>query len=534
MKNRLFAIIFLFAGFVMQAQEKKTVIHVERANEITYSRSIGKEAQRLLGNVVLRHDSTYFYCDSAYLYEKTKSFDAFSNVHILVNDSVEIYSDLMFYDGNKKYAEFFDNVRLKDDSTLLKTEYLTYSRTQHLATYPDSAVTTRGDKKLVSKVGFYRDDIKELSFFDEVEVTSPKYQMYTDTLFYNTNIEKMWFYGPTKIINEDNILEGEYGYYLSNEEHAFINKRPLLYNETQRVKSDSIFYDRTRGFAQIMNSIDMIDTAYKVILRGEYVELWEKLGKSFATDSAQAIYYYEKGDSLFMHADTLYFYFKTELNDEEKVLAYNNVRFFKSDMQGKCDSMAYQMSDSTIKMRVRPVLWTDNSQMTADSINITIANQKIDSVLQDDNAFIISRDSVEGYNQIKGTDIASRFRDGNINNVNVRGNAQTIYWLREDDTSLIGINVSKSNSMLITMDKNSISRIKYFSNIDETMYPEAELKENERYLEGFIWHENLRPKDKADIFRKDVEEETAHDKQNDKQSSAIETQKHRRIHKKGE
>lgn len=505
-RNCFFILVLCFLVQIAFAQEetgekKKTKVHIEHYDQISYNRNLG-EFQRLIGNVKIRHDSAYFFCDSAYFYEKTNSFDAYQNVHIIVNDSVEIFSDLLNYDGNARFAEFFDNVKLRDDSTLLQTQYLTYDRNQHLACYPDSACTTRGNKTLISCLGYYRDDLKELSFFENVEVTSPKYQMYTDTLFYNTEKEKMWFWGPTDIINEENKLYGEHGYYLVDEDIAYFDKKPVMRNETQRLKSDSIFYNRAIGLAKAFDHVDMIDTSYKVVLRGDYVELWEKKGFSYATDSAYAAYF-DDSDTLFIHADTMFFHFKTKWNNEEKMIGRRNVRFFKSDMQGKCDTMTYLVADSTIRMRVNPILWAEDSQLTGDFIDIKIADHKIDSVVQRNNAFIINQDTVEGFNQIKGTDIISRFRNGNIHNVNVNGgNAETIYWLREDDAALIGIDISKADNMVIEMKGNNISLIKSYKGISETMYPEKDLPENERLLQGFKWNDEIRPKDKADIFRK--------------------------------
>ncbi|MCF0200183.1 MAG: hypothetical protein HUK16_02260 [Bacteroidales bacterium] len=196
-------------------------------------------------------------------------------------------------------------------------------------------------------------------------------------------------------------------------------------------------------------------------------------------------------------------HFDKEKEEIKQMIARRNVRFFRQDMQGKCDTLIYSMTDSILHMRVAPILWAEGSQLTGDKIDIIISNHKIDSVMQLNNAFIINQDSVEGFNQIKGTDIISKFRDGNIHRVNVEGgNAETIYWIREDDASLIGIDVSKSSNMVIEMNRNEISNIKSFKEISETMYPESELKESDRILQGFVWHEEIRPKDKADIFRK--------------------------------
>ena len=509
MKGKVWLIVSLFflLSQLVVAQEqdtvqrKKTRIHVEHYDVATFSKSMG-DMQRLIGNVRMRHDSAYFFCDSAHFFQKTNSFNAFQNVHIIVNDSVEIFSDLLDYDGNTRFAEFFDNVKLMDDSTTLLTEYMTYDRNLHLACYPDSATTYRGDKTLISCIGYYRDDLKEFSFFENVEVTSPKYQMYTDTLYYNTHIEKMWFEGPTTIINKENILDGEHGYYLVNEDIAFLDKRPVMHNETQRMKSDSMYYNRDIGLAKAYDHVDMIDTSYKVIMRGDYMEMWENQGFSFATDSAYAISY-DGGDSLYIHGDTLFMHFDKQKEEVEKLIARRNVRFFKSDMQGKCDTLTYLMADSTIRMRVNPILWAEDSQMTGTDIDIKLKDQSIDWVLQKGNAFIISEDTIEGYNQIKGQDITSRFKDGNIHRVNVDGSkAETIYWIRDDDGSLIGIDVNDSETMVIEMENQSISLIKGFKAINETMYPEEDLSESSRYLQGFKWHKEARPTDKDDIFRR--------------------------------
>ena len=482
-------------------QRKKTRVHIEHYDKATYSKSQG-DMQRLLGHVKIRHDSAYFFCDSAYFYEKNNSFDAYQNVHIIVNDSVEIFSDLLNYNGDTRFAEFFDNVKLMDDSTTLYTEYLTYDRNQHLACYPDSATTYRGDKTLISCIGYYRDDIKEFSFFENVEVLSPKYQMYTDTLFYNTSIEKMWFQGPTTIINEENVLKGKHGYYLVNEDHVHLDQRPFLHNETQKMWSDSMFYDRNMGLAKAYSQVDMIDTSYMVIMRGDYMEMWENQGFSFATDSAYAISY-DGGDSLYIHGDTLFLYFDKKEEEAKKLIARRHVRFFKSDLQGKCDTLTYLVEDSIIHMRVAPILWSEDSQMTGTDIDIKIKESTVEWVLQKGNAFIISQDTIEGFNQIRGTDITSLFKNGDIHHVNVDGDkAETIYWIRDDDGGLIGIDVSKSTTMVIEMEKRNVSIIKSYKGIDETMYPEEDLSESNRYLQGFKWHDDARPRDKDDIFRR--------------------------------
>ena len=169
------------------------------------------------------------------------------------------------------------------------------------------------------------------------------------------------------------------------------------------------------------------------------------------------------------------------------------MRFFRNDIQGKCDSLHYVMADSAVYMRTEPVIWAENSQMSGDSINIIIKERAIDSLLMRPNAFIIQQDSIKGYNQVKGKQITAYFKGNEIDHIFNEGNAETIYWLRDDDTSLIGINFSQSAEMDIKMRNKQIYNIKSYNSIKETLYPEKQLKDNMEYLKGFLWKEDEKP-----------------------------------------
>lgn len=496
--------LFVFACCGVYAQQNgKTLVHIEHADHQVYDESFGKDVERLIGNVVLRQDSTFFYSDSAHFNEKTRYFDGFGHVHIKVNDTTDIFSDKCKYAGDKKFAELFDNVILKDDSTVLKTNYMTYDRNKHLATYPRHGTITRNDKNLVSDKGYYRDDIQVAYFRKDVVVTTPKSQMFTDTLVYKIQEEKMYFYGPTTIYYEDNILVGNFGWYDTQNEVAYLDKRVTLSNDGYSISSDSMFYDGKIEFAKAMSNVFIHDTINKAIIEGNYGEMWKKLGKSFVTDSVRALYFAEK-DTLFLHSDTLFFFMDTVNEKPERVLAYYNVRFYRNDIQGKCDSLNYYVADSTAKMRINPMIWAENSQLSGDSINIVIANRAIDSALLYPNGFIIQKDTIEGFNQIKGKIMTTYFKNNELDHVYDDGNAETVYWLREEDGSIIGINVSQSVAMDIKIKDNQIVRIKYFKKTTETLYPIEKLKPGVEILKGFEWKEHLRPVDKNDIYRKEV------------------------------
>ena len=491
MKHYILAILLLLSWGV-SAQKSKTVIHILNADKADYDERLGKDVQRLIGNVVMRQDSTYFYSDSAYYNEKTKFFDGFGNVHINVNDSVDIYSKLLKYNGETKFAELFHDVVLKDDSTVLRTQYMTYDRVGHLATYPNRGTITRNDKKLVSKKGYYRDDIKVLYFRKDVVGTMPDYKIVSDTLVYDTENEMMYFHGPTNIYNKENTLIGNYGWYNTETELAYLDRRATLKNEKQSMTSDTMFYNKKTGYAKALSDVIIEDTVNKAVLTGEYAEMWKNLGKCMITDNPLA-YYHKEVDTLFAKADTLYVYFDTINNKVQHIKAFYNVRFFRNDVQGKCDSLHYSLIDSTIYMRRKPVLWAEGTQMSGDSINIVVREQKIDSLLMYPNAFVIQQDSIKGFNQVKGKRITTYFKGSEIDHMFNEGNAETIYWLRDDDTSLIGVNFSQAAEMDIRLKNKQISNIRYYKSIKETLYPEKQLKDNMEYLDGFMWMEDEKP-----------------------------------------
>lgn len=369
---------------------------------------------------------------------------------------------------------------------------MTYDRVGHLATYPNHGTTTRNDKKLVSKKGYYRDDIKVLYFRKDVVGTMPDYKIVSDTLVYDTENEMMYFYGPTNIYNKENTLIGNYGWYNTETEFAYLDRRATLKNEEQSMTADTMFYNRKTGYAKALSDVVIVDTTNKATLKGEYAELWEKLGKCMITDSLRA-YYYEEVDTLFATADSMYVYFDTISNDVQRINAFYNVRFFRNDVQGKCDSLQYIIPDSMVYMRTEPVIWAEDSQISGDLIDIKVKGQAIENLVMHPNAFVIQQDSIKGFNQVKGKEITIYFKNKDIDNMYNKGNAETIYWLRDDDGSLIGINISKSDEMDIKIKDREMSKIKHYNNIKETLYPEKQLKDDIEYLKGFLWQEDKKP-----------------------------------------
>ncbi len=507
MKFRFILLILSVISLLDPAfSQQKSRVSIKHADAYRYNARLGKNIQRLIGNVVLRQDSTLFYCDSAYIDESKNSFEAFSNVHIKVNDTIDVYGNRLLYNGNTKIAELFDSVKLVDKNTVLTTDHLIYNRITKVALYDDGGKIVNKDNVLTSRSGLYFTQTRTFHFRKDVVLVNPDQETYSDTLIYNTNNETAYFLGPSIIRGEESTIYCENGWYDTKNDISKLVKRPMISNNEQTITADSLFYNNNTMFGKAMGNVQIIDTLHKVILSGKRGELWDSKGLSYVTDSALAISY-DDTDSLFIHSDTMWMSF--DENRQAKVMrAYYGVRFYRKNLQGKCDSLSYSMSDSTIRLYEKPVLWSGKNQLTSDSIAIAVSGNKVDSLMMYNTSFIVSKDSTNTFNQIRGINMTAYFTKNELSRINVNGNAQTVYYVREEDGYLIGVDIAESSSMSIRIKNNEIQTISYQSSVDEDMFPEKDLSENQTKLKDFSWQKELRPADKYDIFRKpDLEAE---------------------------
>ncbi len=500
---KISGLILLLSSFVLSGAiaQKPTKIRIIRADDLKAGKEGKDKIQRLIGNVILLHDSTYLYCDSAHLNEKKNSFDGFGNVHIKVSDTLNIYSEILNYSGDNKIAELHHNVRLMDKRSQLYTDHLWYDRANRYAWYLTGGEIIDTANKLVSKKGYYYTDSREAIFSDSVVLTNPRYVMESDSLKYLTEPEISYFYGPTTITSDSNLVYCENGWYNTKTDKSFFSKNAYIITKEQKLSGDTLYYDRNTDFGLAYGNVTLLDTVQKMLITGNYGEFKKRAGFSFVTDSAQAIMI-DKKDSLFLHSDTLWIHFNKKQNPEY-MLAYHKMKFFRNDMQGMCDSLVYSFKDSTIFLYVSPVLWSEQNQLTADSVRIALSNNQIDTLALVGDAFIISiDDSVRRtYNQIKGRILVAYFKNNEMKVIKIWGNSESLYFVRDEYKRLVGINKSLSSDMRIYLDSNKIKIITPIQNVDSHMYPPGgELQGEDLLLKNFKWIEGKRPLKKEDIF----------------------------------
>ena len=485
-------ILFICQPVSQTFSQNKAKIEIVKAKTLEYDNKAIR-AQRLIGNVVLKHEDTYLYCDSAYIYEESNSTDAFGHVRIYISDTLSIFGDYLNYNGNTRIAELHDSVRLVDNKATLTTNHLTFNRNTETATYYNGGKIVDSKNTLTSKIGYYFTQKKEYFFKDSVSLVNPEYDMLSDTLRYNTISATAYFYGPTVIHSDENVIYCENGWYNTDNDISQFRKNAYIIKKERSVTGDSLFYDRTKGLGIAIRNVIINDTVQHIVSTGQYAEYRENDGYFFITDSTVATIISDN-DSLFLHSDTLWVTFDTA-QEARTLLAYHSARFFRNDLQGQCDSLVYDFTDSIITLNDSPILWTKSNQLTADTIKLLVRNNTVDKMYLINSAFIISlnKTDLKSYDQLKGKIMTGYLSDGHLKKIFVNGNAETLYYVREDDGSLIGIDKAESSD---------ISSIVYLVKPTETLYPEKDLPESERKLKNFKWYSEERPKSKMDIFRK--------------------------------
>lgn len=522
------------------------------------------DGSRLLGNVMLEHEDVLMQCDSAHRYTSENIVHAFGNVRINQGDTLRLYGEHLIYYGNRRFAEVRRNVILMDSETTLTTEYLDFDLENEVGYYPNHGVVINGDNRLESLQGYYYTNDKLFFFKDQVVVTNPDYIIRSDTLRYNTVTEVVYFMGPTTIIGDDTDIYCENGWYNTISDIAQFNENARVRNNNQYLMADSLYYDNGQGFGEAFTDVEVTDTVENIIIRGNYAWFNREPEHMLVTERALLIQMSDN-DTLYMHADTLRSWLEVtppeaipvesageqqqerdsttassaesgiQANDFQSdeipdslsakiqvgdtlnifhsgepaenedtvriMVAYYGVKFFSNEMQGKCDSVYFNMRDSIVYMFGEPVVWSDESQLSAEFMEIHSRDGTVDNIVMRNSSFVVSEE-VEGlYNQIKGREILGIFRNDELYRVNVTGNAETLYYLVDED-EVIGVNKAVGANLVIFMKESKPDRVRLLSQADATLYPLEDLSGEDRLLQNFIWLDHLRPKIWEDVFKR--------------------------------
>ena len=442
--------------------------------------------------VQFRHQGMDIWCDVAVLYQKTNQVKAFGDVFIQQGDSLKMNSNFVEYNGDTKIALAKENVKLRNEKMTLETQELFFDRNTQEAYYLNHGKISDEENVLTSKEGRYFVAPKKSQFSSQVNITNADFQINSLTLDYYHSTGHVYMFGPTTITGKDYIAYGEKGFYDTKTEKGYFMDMARIDYDNKRLTGDSLYFDKFRNFASATNNIIIRDTINHTLVKGHYGEIHKAQDSMFITKKALIASLVDK-DSVYIHAKRIMVTGKT---GARIVRAYTGARIYKTDIQGKCDSIHSSQTTGLTQLIGKPILWSGKSQMTGDHIQLLANTQteKLDSLRVFDNAFLIEKDTLgEGYNQVKGKTLKGKFKENKLNNVNLYQNTEVIYYVYDDQNNPAGINKSKCSQIRVDFTTNQQIETVIF-------YPEDKINKEELRFPNFNWRGDEIILSKNDIF----------------------------------
>ncbi len=499
--RRILVFLFLLLVWCEYAlgQRPPGSIQIENADFQDINQFEIPDAVLLTGNVRVRHEGVVMTCNKAYFFQKENYIKAFGQVQMVQGDTLYLNSTYAEYNGNVKKAYATGNVVMRSPESSLVTDTIHFDRMKQEAFYKTKGVITNRNNTLKSDAGTYYVKEKKYRFLTAVELKNPEYTILSNHLDYYTSSGHSYLFGPSTITGKDNFIYTENGFYNTKKNVGHFLRKSYIKYKDRKIEGDSLYFDRTREFSSGTRNVKITDTINRAIIKGHYAELYKKQDSVFMTRRASVRYWVEN-DSMFVHAKKIYL---TGKPGARIIRGEKNVRFFKTDMSGKCDSLHSDQKVALTKLIGKPILWNGDKQLTGDVMHLigNNATEKLDSLKVLNNAFIISKDTLDaGFNQVKGINLYGKFRENKLYEVDVVKNNEVIYFMRNDKNELIGIDKTACSRINMTLNGNNVDTITFFDRVNGTLYPEEDFPENVRKLRGFVWRIEERINSKEDIF----------------------------------
>lgn len=518
------SLLLLACSSLLQAQQSAVLADTNRVQIVGAERLTllkkddSTSLQILAGQVQLRQGKTLFFCDSCVLNNDLQLFEAWGNVQIKDNDSINVFARHLRYIIDKKLAYLDGGVRLSDGKAQLTTPDLEYDLNTDMGIYKKGGRLVNKKTILTSKEGYYYASLKEVYFKNQVYLKDPGYEIKTDSLLYNTATQTNRFIAQTLIVDSSGrSIQTSDGFYSTSTGKAEFGKRPVIKDGPTTIVGDRVAFDDSSGTSQAAGNVIIIDTAQGTTLLAGEVFRDNKKERFLATKKPLLIIEQER-DSIYVTADTIYSATTPELTTtsiktpkKDSVVAvkdstarfleaFHHVRIFSDSLQAVCDSLYYSYKDSTYRLYTDPVIWSNGSQITGDTVLLFTKNKKPERLKVFENSMLVQEQEPGLYNQIASIRMDGFFSKGELDSVRALGQAKTIYYIQDEDSAYTGINESSSDIIDIYLLEKELDKIVLRNEVSGTLWPIGQKDPLLMRLPKFRWLEKRRPKTRLEII----------------------------------
>jgi len=512
-------------SFAVQGKDSVSYFIIRQSDRLRYQKLDTTELNMFAGHVIMEQGKTKFFCDSVVVNKRKNIAEAFGNVHINDNDSIDIYSQYLIYHLDTKVAQVRKAVRMTDGKGTLTSDELQYDSKSRTGVYTTGGKIINGKTTITSKEATYYADMKDIYFKRDVKLRDPSYNLDSDSLLYNTDTQLSTFITKTIITDSSggNIVTTEGSYDMKHRRATFGKRAVIRDGKGVTVTGDDIYTDDSTGNTIITGNGIYIDTVQKISILANRMVANKKTNQFLATQHPLMIIQQDK-DSIYVSADTLFSARAADLHDSaytdlpKDTLAgtvvvnakdsadlrffqcYHHVRIFSDSLQAICDSLFYSARDSVFRLFKDPIAWANQSQVTGDTMYLYTKNKKPDRMYVFYDGLAINKSDTGQYNQMSGRTLNAYFKDGGIDFMRAKGSAQSVYYAKDEHDAMIGVNNASADIIDMKYDNKKLHKVIYRSDVTGTMYPVSQLPEDKKQLRNFKWLDDKRPKTKYELF----------------------------------
>ena len=491
-------------------------------------------------------DTLQMWCDSLSYDGETMIGELYDHV-LMVHNDTRLHTEYMLYYRQEGRAHYPNSGWIDNPENHLLSDLGTYYTQSKLAVFKSDVVMRNYDFSEVTPRPAYPDV--------ESEDYAPRMTLYSDTLEYSFLTDDVWILGPSRIVNDTATLYTDLGTVNTKTQQSWLYNRSVAVSRGRSATADTLFYDGKAGYGDAWGNFVAHDTLQHLRISGNRCHYIDSTQVMTVTDSALAMEFSTR-DTLYLHADTLrtYKFIRTRqvrvevvadsaigqepqtdsltvalANDSiprkeprQAVTSYEwveehdtihyltchfNVRYYRTNIQGVCDSLNYNPTDSLATFVGNPVMWNGDYQITGDSILVYMADGGgIDRALVHDNAFLTQQNDSIHYDQIAGKGLICYFDSAHIKRMDMAGNVQTIFYPVEESKNggkptLIGLNQVIGNYLSIWFKDQKMDHLRIWPQPVGSLTPIQLVTPDILYLQGFRWMSYLRPMSPQDVFR---------------------------------
>ena len=490
----------------------------------------------LFGTVVLENGQQKLFTDRL-RYDTGNKIATYTTGATMTNGKSQVKSRRGQYYVAEKEVYLKGDVLVTDPEFTMRTDTMVFNTEAQIVRFVAPTLISQRESKIYTESGFYDiendfavfdqnpqyekegqlgrarkmryegGEIKEYTLEGEAHIENPKKGEIADAdvIRYNSETEKTLLRGNAHFKDSTREISGEEIRYDSRNKAYQLSGRGRVSDPPNIIEADSLDFNDVLGNGLALGSVMWQDTSsdYTVFAwrmdynqQSQYLNAFGGFGEKGAAGRPMMKSLID-GDTLFMSADTLTSFKPDSASDVRELLAHRDVRIFKSDLQAVCDSLTFSSADSIFwfyKLDKLPIIWSDTSQFSGDTIRMLLKNNKLDRLWLRQNALVINSEDGVLFNQIKGKYATVFFRDDEAREMLVEGNAQAVYYALDDQKAYVGLNETECSEMRLFFAENQVESIKFYEKPSGKFIPMKKAGKETKKLDGFFWERERRPR----------------------------------------